>query len=83
MAKALNIPTFSIFSPPIKKENWSIYEDGIRNISVHLRDFRPELFKGITKKEIRESSSEFYSLLKPELFEDKLELFYKHNLEKK
>ncbi len=43
MAKALGVPTFAIFSPQIAKETWAIYEDG-RNRSVHLRDFKPDLF---------------------------------------
>ena len=44
MAKALNIPTFTIFSPWIKKEAWSMFEDGKSHVSVHLSDYQPQLF---------------------------------------
>jgi heptosyltransferase-2 len=39
MAKALNIPTFTIFSPGLNKENWNMFEDGKNNVSVHLKDY--------------------------------------------
>ena len=45
MAKALEVPTFAIFSPQIAKEAWAIYEDE-RNQSVHLNDFEPGVFTG-------------------------------------
>ena len=74
MAKALDIPTFSIFSPQIKKENWSIYEDGVHNISVHLNDFSSVL-QGLSKKEIAKNSVRFYELLEPKLIFASLEKF--------
>ncbi|MCB7480844.1 glycosyltransferase family 9 protein [Christiangramia sediminis] len=77
MAKALDIPAFSIFSPQIKKENWSIYEDGKKNVSVHLRDFHPVKFKDLSKKEIQKKADTFYGLLEPNLIFAKLESFLK------
>lgn len=74
MAKALNIPTFSIFSPQIKKENWSIYEDGTRNVSVHLNDFSKAL-QGLSRKEISKNSRRYYELLEPNLIFASLEKF--------
>src|SRR5690606_9639651 len=41
MAKALEIPTFSLFSPSVDKETWQIFEDE-KNISIHLKDLKPE-----------------------------------------
>lgn len=43
MAKAIEVPTFSIFSPQISKEAWATYENE-KNQSVHLKDFKPQLF---------------------------------------
>lgn len=74
MAKALNVPTFSIFSPQIQKENWSIYEDGLQNVSVHLNDFSKAL-QGLPKKEITKNSTHFYELLEPNLIFASLEKF--------
>ena len=80
MAKALNIPTFAIFSPQIKKENWSIYEDGEQNVSVHLNDFKPELFGEIPKKELLKKAPGFYELLQPNLIFAKLKRFLENNI---
>lgn len=77
MAKALEVPTFAIFSPQIKKENWSLFEDGKTNVSVHLKDFKPELFKDRPQKEIALNSGELYKELKPELIFNYLNEFLK------
>lgn len=79
MAKALDIPTFAIFSPSLNKENWNIYEDGEKNVSVHLKDYEPELFQNKTFKELSKDNSKLYNRLKPSLFTDKLQHFLKQN----
>lgn len=60
MAKALNVPSFAIFSPNIKKEAWAIYEDKT-NQSVHLKDFKPKLFNG------KKASPNLYQEFTPDL----------------
>lgn len=80
MAKALNIPTFSIFSPQIKKENWSIYEDLEQNKAVHLCDFNSVPFHGVSKKELNKKAPQLYELLKPNLIFAKLNDFLNNNL---
>lgn len=80
MAKALDIPTFSIFSPQIKKENWSIYEDGEDHVSVHLADYNPQIIEGVSKKTLSKNSEQFYALLKPNLIFAKLESFLNRHL---
>lgn len=82
MAKALEIPTFSIFSPQIDKEEWSIYEDADQNVSVHISDFKPEI-KKLSKKEIRKKSAAFYELLQPNLIFAKLDIFLKEIVDSK
>ncbi|MEO0528229.1 MAG: lipopolysaccharide heptosyltransferase family protein, partial [Bacteroidota bacterium] len=74
MAKALNIPTFSIFSPWITKAAWDTFADDT-NIAVHLNDYKPEIFKGKSKKELQKETREIYPLFKPELYDDRLEHF--------
>ena len=76
IAKALNIPTFSIFSPQIKKEEWSIFEDNRRNVAVHISDFMPEV-RQLSRTELRKKSGAFYELLKPNLIFAKLGTFLK------
>lgn len=79
MAKALNIPTFAIFSPPLKKENWNIYDDGRRNVSVHLRDFEEQMFKDRSQKQLKKSWKQLYNAFKPDLLSSQLQSFLKIN----
>jgi len=72
MAKALDIPTFAIFSPGVPKENWSMYENGTSNVSVHLNDYHPDLFIKYSSKEIKQKSQELYNLFQPSYFKAKL-----------
>jgi len=72
MAKALNVSTFAIFSPSVPKENWNMYENGITNVSVHIKDYHPELFNKYSAKELKQKSKELYNLFQPSYFEDKL-----------
>lgn len=81
MAKALDVATFAIFSPHIKKDNWSIYEDGQNNVSVHLADFKASELKDQTTSEISKKAGYFYKLLTPNLIFAKLEHFL-NNLQK-
>lgn len=78
MAKALDIPTFAIFSPQITKEAWSSFE-GDRNYSVHLRDFRPDIFSEKSSKMIDKESSILYQSFEPHLIFSKLNAFIKFN----
>ena len=76
MAKALNIPTFTIYAPWINRTSWNIMEEtGLHDI-VHLSDYYPELYVKHAKN-YKEQAFEWYEKLKPELFSDKLEQFVK------
>jgi|UPI0004BC163D heptosyltransferase-2 len=74
MAKALNVPTFTIFSPFILKNDWNMFENETTNISVHISDYFPNL-----SLEKSKNDSEVYKLLKPELFNNLLLLFLNKN----
>lgn len=82
MAKALNKPSFIIFSPWIEKRMWSTFEDGKLHDSVHLLDYMPNLIEGKTKKQLKDNSIALYPNLKPSFFESKLSQFIDYNLEK-
>lgn len=79
MAKALNVPTFAIFSPQIEKESWSMYEDGQQNVSVHLKDFKPEEFRNLDKKEVKKRGAMLYKKFVPKYVLQELEGFLKKN----
>ena len=79
MAKALNVPTFTIFSPWIVKEAWNMFEDGKRNVSVHLKDFNPDIVDNSTSKELKDNYKSLYELIEPSLFFKELETFLNLN----
>ena len=77
MAKALNIPTFTIYAPWINRNSWNIKEEtGFHDI-IHLSDYHPELYLGKHPKKFKDKALEWYELLNPSLFKEKLELFIK------
>ena len=80
MAKALNKPSFIIFSPWIEKKIWATFEDEIHHISVHLKDYRSDLFEHKTEKMLKKESLSLYQEFKPTFFNDKLKLFLEQNL---
>ncbi|MBB4803270.1 heptosyltransferase-2 [Flavobacterium nitrogenifigens] len=79
MAKALDKPSFIIFSPWIEKKIWATFEDGIHHLSVHLKDYRPALFENKTEKMLKKESLSLYEKFLPDFFEDSIKLFLKQN----
>lgn len=83
MAKALDIPTFTIYSPYILKEHWASFEDGKKHDSIHLLDFFPDLFETFERKDrkaVEKNPKPIYNKLTPALINPKLNDFLKHNL---
>src|SRR5690606_25643819 len=68
MAKALNKPSFTIYSPLINKLGWNSFEDGNQHISVHLKDYVPNIFKNLSRKDIKIQNERLYLEFHPELF---------------
>ena len=75
MAKALNVPTFSIYSPWILKEAWNMFEDGKTHVSIHLKDVKPELYKAKNQKTIKKEALTLYKNFLPEYITPKLKAF--------
>ena len=83
IAKALNKPTFTIFSPYINKDDWSSFEDGKFHKSVHLLDFIPNAISNLSydqSKEIEKNPRELYLKLTPEMIISALDPFLKLHL---
>lgn len=76
MAKALFVPTFSLFSPSVDKETWQIFEDE-KNISIHLKDLKPEIYEQHDEKYIKENTFYFFEEYPIELIKEKLVTFFK------
>lgn len=79
IAKALNKPTFTIFSPWIPKEIWSILEDGKKHIGVHLKDYQPQIFADKSEHYLKNNSSKLYDKFEPQYFEKRLINFIQKN----
>lgn len=74
MAKALNVPTFSIFSPWIDKSGWSTFANK-KNIAVHVSEYFPDKIEKMSKKEIKSDTQKLYESFEPNLFIDRLQNF--------
>ncbi len=77
MAKALDIPTFTIFSPWINKNSWNMLTDNEKHTALHLKDYFPEIYGTKHPKEFKDQSLELYKKLTLNLFENDLEVFLK------
>ena len=56
-----------------------MYEDGEKNVSVHLRDFKPELFKAKPEKQLKTEWASLYEEFHPEMIQNELRKFLKTN----
>ena len=83
IAKALNKPTYTIFSPYVNKDFWASFEDGKFHQSIHLLEKLPNLYKEFSheeRKEIEKNPHELYKKLTPEMIIPELNEFLKNNL---
>ncbi|MGV7105615.1 glycosyltransferase family 9 protein [Flavobacterium sp. U410] len=78
IAKALNKPTFTIFSPYVNKDHWASFEDGKFHTSVHLLEEKPDLYSAFTfeeRKKIEANPTIMYRELTPEIMIPKMKKF--------
>jgi len=76
MAKAMNIPTFTIFNPLLTKKSWFGKSETKRHVAVHLGDFYDLTNeKNLSKPE---DTKRLYLKLKPKYFKDDLLKFLKN-----
>jgi heptosyltransferase II len=76
MAKAMKVPTFTIFSPSVPKADWNMFENETTNISVHINDY--ENNEIITTQ--TEETKLAYQKFEPSLFIDKFIKFINFNI---
>lgn len=79
MAKALDVKTFAIYAPWISKATWRISEDQTNHISVHLKEYKPEIYKGKIEKELKNKALTLYEEFLPNFFDKKLQEFLKQS----
>ncbi len=83
MAKALDKPTFTIFSPWIVKKDWNMFEDGTTHDSIHLIDYKSDLYEGKNPKKMKDKAIELYQSFLPELITPKLKKYLENLLANK
>ena len=71
-------PTFSIFSPWIDKAGWNIFEDDKYNVSIHLKDIKPELYNDKLLKKTKNRAHLFYKKYLPDFIIPELEKYLKN-----
>lgn len=76
MAKALDIPTFSIFTPSVRKETWQLFESETKHTSIHLKDLKPEIYEQNTEQYIKENTFFYYDEYPLELILKKLKDYF-------
>ena len=77
MAKALDVPTFSLFSPSVDKETWQIFENEKGNVSIHLKDLKPEIYRKNDEKYIKEHTFKYFDEYPIALILEKLGDYFK------
>lgn len=63
MAKALNVATFSIYSPHKFPADWGCFEDGKKHVSVHLQDLDRRTVEKLNEKQLFKNSQKHYKKL--------------------
>ena len=80
MAKALEKPTFTIYSPFIKKESWNSFENMEIHESLHLMDYRPDLYMDNSRsflKSIEKNPAPYYHEISATMIWDRLQPYLK------
>ncbi|WP_308992459.1 glycosyltransferase family 9 protein [Mariniflexile litorale] len=80
MAKALHVPTFSIFSPWIEQATWETFKYINYHATVHLNDYQPVDIHNKSIKKLKKDTLDLYSKFKPSLFKKKINHFLNANV---
>ena len=73
MAKALNIPTFTIFSPHLNKQNWFGDVETKKHVAIHLSDYIDHKITDI--KKAKQNPEAYYLKLEPKFVKPHLKVF--------
>ena len=75
MAKAMDIPTFTIFNPALNKMNWFGEIETKKHTAVHAIDFLD-----LSMKEAKKDPTSAYQMFKPKYFSESLQKFLNDNI---
>jgi len=75
MAKALGIPTFTLFSPYLNKKNWFGENEIPKHVAVHISDYMP--FSEMDIMAAKKNPKDYYMKFKPDYLLPELKEFLK------
>lgn len=82
MSKALNLPTFSIYSPHKFPVDWGCYEDDHTHMSVHLQDLDKRLINNHNDKQLLRMTPKIYKKLNLPYVRTEADKFLQKNFDK-
>lgn len=82
MSKALDIPTFSIYSPHKFPNDWGCFEDGIHHVSVHFQDLEKHTAENLTEKQLLRNTQKLYKKLEYNYVREETDTFLQNNFGK-
>lgn len=79
MSKALDVPTFSIYSPHKFPRDWGCFEDGLRHVSVHFQDLDKQTVYNLNEKQLLRNTTKLYQKLKLDYVRTEADKFLQNN----
>lgn len=79
MAKALDVPTFSIYSPHKFPADWGCFEDGHKHHSVHFQDLDKKTVDRLSEKQLLNQSTKLYKKLEYNYVRTEADQFLQNN----
>lgn len=79
MSKALDVPTFSIYSPHKFPSDWGCFEDGIHHVSVHFQDLDKKTVDNLTEKQLFNRATKLYKKLEYNYVRTETDKFLQNN----
>lgn len=79
MSKALDVPTFSIYSPHKFPDDWGCFEDGFRHMSVHFQDLDKQTVDRLNEKQLIRQTTKLYKKLEYNYVRTETDKFLKNN----
>lgn len=79
MAKAMNVPTFSIYSPHKFPVDWGCFEDGKHHVSVHFQDLDKETVNKLSEKQLFNRTTKLYKKLEYNYVRTEVDKYLQNN----
>lgn len=79
MSKALDVATFSIYSPHKFPTDWGCFEDGLKHVSVHFKDLDQQTADKYSEKQLFKRTNQLYKKLNFSYVRKEVDKFLQNN----